>query len=197
MVQAVRSSELLAAPPRVRPCCALAPRRPRLPAARRTQVLKRYFTPASAAVAEAALVRVVTGRSAERGGLSPVASAGPGSPGARARASRACTEPAVEGRLPVDNPASLPTSPPGNALSPHSSLSMPEGKGSEQAAASGVLVLGRAELVRGGAAMTGLPGNPAGSSGAVKHAKAPQSSIARGSPPQEPRGAQTATRSRS
>ena len=45
--------------------------------------------------------------------------------------------------------------------------------------------------------MTGLPGNPAGSSGAVKHAKTPQSSIARGSPPQEPRGAQTATRSRS
>jgi len=136
MVQAVRSSELLAAPPRVRPCCALAPRRPRLPAARlraavggappapccplllninpfaarRTQVLKRYFTPASAAVAEAALVRVVTGRSAERGGLSPVASAGPGSPGARARASRACTEPAVEGRLPVDFPPSLPIS---------------------------------------------------------------------------------------
>jgi hypothetical protein len=205
-VQAVRSSELLAAPPRGRPCCALAPRRPRLPAARlraavgaataaacrplllhtnpfaarRTQVLKRYFTPASAAVAEAALVRVVTGRSAERGGLSPVASAGPGSPGARARASRACTEPADKGRLPVDFPPCLPISPPANALSPHSSLSMSEGKGSEQAAASGVLVLGRAELVRGGAATTGLPGTPAGSSGAVKHAETPQSSTARG-----------------
>lgn len=45
------------------------------------QVLKRYFTPASAVVAEAALVRVVTGRNAERA-LAPIASGDVGSPGA-------------------------------------------------------------------------------------------------------------------
>ena len=43
------------------------------------QVLRRYFTPASAARAEAALVEVVTGRNAA-GQLTPVAT---GSPGAR------------------------------------------------------------------------------------------------------------------
>ena len=43
------------------------------------QVLRRYFTPASAARAEAALVQVVTGRNAA-GALTPVAT---GSPGAR------------------------------------------------------------------------------------------------------------------